>query len=357
MARLRFVAAAWLALAVAAGCGDDATPRDGRAPGGAVARAAHDAKPRDDVERAPGDDEAEAKRLRRQVDELERRVQQLERARAGDVPRPDAPTDDVRRPAAAKQAPDPAETQRLRERILGGVATPEEARQFWSDIGGASDADSADGAPAAGGLEDAVMRNPPRAIHDDIRLALDESDARWKNVKPVADGARGGAASFGDAGSLIDVGPCPISSNEPFTLHAFLRTREAGFSTALIARDGDFVGLALVMGRDPGHVSFEAWSWSTTRLVSKHRVDDGVWHEIEATYDPKTRGAILTIDSVRQDADVLGGPGGAFDAMLRLGNNIGADQPFHGDLDEVYVLRRTAHPEAFGAGAGDGRGR
>ena len=42
------------------------------------------------------------------------------------------------------------------------------------------------------------------------------------------------------------------------------------------------------------------------------------------------------------------GPGEALGADLRLGNNIGADQPFQGDLDEVQVLRRVTRPEAFG---------
>jgi hypothetical protein len=348
----RVVAATCFALTVA-GCGDDASPRDGRTPARGVSRAAKDAKPRDETSgdeaaRSPRDDDAESIRLRRRVDDLERRVAQLERARAGDGPRPDAPPDDVDRPAIAKKAVDPEETERLRERILGGSASPEEARQFWKNLDDEADADNPDLATARRMMEAAAPRDLPRAIHEDIRLPLDEADARWKNVKPVVDGARGGAASFGDAGSLIDVGPCPVTSTEPFTLHAFIRTREAGFSTALIARDGDDVGFAIVMGRDPGHVTFEAWSWSTVRLKSTHRVDDGAWHEIEATYDPKTRGAILSVDSVRQDAAVVGGPAFAVPAMLRLGNNIGAEQPFKGDLDEVYVLRRTAHPEAFG---------
>ena len=59
----------------------------------------------------------------------------------------------------------------------------------------------------------------------------------------------------------------------------------------------------------------------------------------------RTRGAILSVDSVRQDAAVLGE---ATTASLRLGDNIGVSQPFRGELDEVGLTRKTAHPEAFG---------
>lgn len=342
-ARATVVAAACLALAAGAGCGDDAAGRADGPAGRSATRSARDGSPRGDLERAQGaggDDVDENPRLRQRIADLERRVADLERGRGATG----APSDDASPRADAPTQADPDETNRLRERVLAGAATPEEARRFWRRLG--DEADAAGVAPPDD-VGDAPSTELPRNIREDVRLPLDEADARWDRVEPVAEGARGGAAAFDDPLARIDVGPCPIASSEPFTLHAYLRTREPNFASVLIARDGDAVGVSLVMGRVPGHLSFEAWSWTTTRLTSKHRVDDGAWHEIEVTYDPKTRGAILSIDSVRQDAAVLG-PGGSPTAMLRLGNNIGADQPFKGDLDEVYVLRRTAHPEAFG---------
>jgi len=350
----RAIATSGLVLA-AIGCGDESPRRDDAAAArrGAVRSAEDGASrapddPSADVSRA---DDEEMRRLRRRIADLERRVRDLEaRQRAG---RDVAPAE----PAAREDAPTPRldaaaaeairkETERLRERLLAGAASAEEARRYWDLLGGGESNDAAVGRSAESGAPTSAR---PRPLGEDLWLALDETDARWHAAKLVADGARGNAASFQTDDARIDVGPCPVASDEPFTLHAYLRTRDAGFSTALISRDGDAVGFALVMGREPGHVSFEAWSWATTRLTSRRRVDDGAWHEIEVSYDPRTRGAILSVDSVRQDAAVLG-EGGAPAGTLRLGDNIGAWQPFKGDLDEVGLTRKTAHPEAFGAG-------
>ena len=211
--------------------------------------------------------------------------------------------------------------------------------------------------PAPGGDDaapDDLTRDTAPLVFEDMFLSLDAVDSRWHGAKLIEDGVHGNAASFDDPAAVIDIGPCPFASTRPFTLRASIRTRESGFCTILIARDGEQVGPVLTLGRTPGHVSFEAWSWRTVRLTSRYRVDDGAWHEIEVTYDPATEGAILSVDSVRQDAAVLG-PGEARAAWLRLGNNIGADQPYTGDLDEVAILRHTSHPETFGAGASTGR--
>src|SRR5437867_10041530 len=73
----------------------------------------------------------------------------------------------------------------------------------------------------------------------DLHLGLDAPDARWHEVVAVEDGARGGAASFRVPGARVDAGPCPFVSSEPFTLEVSLRTKDGGFSTALMARDPD----------------------------------------------------------------------------------------------------------------------
>src|SRR5690349_1468151 len=169
-----------------------------------------------------------------------------------------------------------------------------------------------------------------------LRLDLDQPDARWQGAKPVADGKHGGAARFDGEDSHIDAGPCPIDGGKAFTLTAWLRTSRDSFCTPLIARAGEAVGVSLVLGREPGRISFEAWSWENVRLQSQTRVDDGRWHELKATYDPRTTMALLYVDSALEAADELGA-GGSPRAVLRLGDNIGAHQPYLGDLDEVTL--------------------
>ena len=181
---------------------------------------------------------------------------------------------------------------------------------------------------------------PPQAL----RLSLEQRDGTWHGAEAIADGAVGNAARFDGSDARIDAGPCPIDSRHPFTLRCRLRTTRGEFCTALMARDGEAVGISLVLGRQPGRISFEAWSWTSVRLSSRVRVDDGTWHEIEVAYDSTTNGAVLFVDGALQAFAELG-HGAAPTAQLRLGDNIGAHQPFAGDLDEVEVLRSTQHAE------------
>jgi len=357
-----------LGAALAGGCSDDESGRQDPDEDRPESRAA-------DSGSAGARSDASARQQRQAIEDLQRRVTALERRDAagarGSRPAPGGGTDAARRPDRGA-AGEPEETAKLRERLLSGAATAAEARKFWDRLRDPAEAvgSSENGASAT---EDGVARSPgtgeaslpdgpsqvhPRISIEDVRLPLDEVDLRWSGAKLITDGVRNNAAAFDAAGARIDAGPCPVSSTEPFTLRAFLRTRESGFCTVLVARETEEVGLMLTMGRVEGHVSFEAWSWRTVHLTSRNRVDDGYWHEIEVTYDPATRGAILSVDSVRQDAAVLG-RGEARSAMLRLGDNLYIEQPFHGDLDEVSVLRSTARPEDFGAGAAapDGRDR
>src|SRR5262245_44755887 len=197
----------------------------------------------------------------------------------------------------------------------------------------------------------AAIAIAPLAAADpaDVILPLDAAGPGWRLVQSIAGGVKGGAARFADPRALIDAGPCGVTSAEPFTLVASIRTTSPEFSTAIMARDGGgAVGCALVMGREPGRVSFEAWSWASVKLVSRTRVDDGKWHRVEAPYDPTTGLALLFVDDRLETFAALGA-GGAPGATLRLGNNIGADQPYRGDLDEVALLRRTTHADRFAA--------
>ncbi|MCA8948181.1 MAG: hypothetical protein KDE27_01685, partial [Planctomycetes bacterium] len=179
-----------------------------------------------------------------------------------------------------------------------------------------------------------------------VSESLDASDTRWRGASVVADGVHGGAAHFDGDTAHIDVGPCPIDGTLPFTLRCALRTTHAGFCTPLMARHGEAVALSLVLGRSPGVISFEAWSWGSVRIPSVSRIDDGQWHRIEVSYEPESRGALLFVDGALQGGALLG-EGRSPQAMLRLGDNIGAHQPFPGDIDALELTPELTHAELF----------
>jgi hypothetical protein len=185
---------------------------------------------------------------------------------------------------------------------------------------------------------------PWPGMHQDFEAPT----ATWVNVTPVLDGVAGRAASFNEPGKpgYADLGECPIAVGRPFTLTVSLRTTDGSFSTPLIARNGENVGLSVIMGREPGKVSFEAWSWQSVKLISKTRVDDGKWHTVKVEYDNVSTCAVLYIDGKLEAAGALG-EGSSPNAMLRVGNNIGADQPYHGQIDELTLTPTLDHPERF----------
>jgi len=182
----------------------------------------------------------------------------------------------------------------------------------------------------------------------EIRQSFESLPPGAEHVRLIDDGARGHAVSFDNPEARIDLGPCPLGSDKPFTIRLAIRTHEAGFSTALMARDGEAVGASIIMGRVPGHVSFEAWSWGSIRLISTSRIDDGAWHRVLVEYEPKSNTAVLTLDG-RTEACATLGAGRSPTAALRLGNNIGAHQPFRGDLDELEITPTVTNPERFAA--------
>lgn len=184
------------------------------------------------------------------------------------------------------------------------------------------------------------------AVAQDLHLPLDAADASWRGAVPIGDGAVGKAARFDGDRAHIDCGPCPIDGRQPFTLRLQLRTTRGQFCTPLMARAGDAVGVSIVLGRQHGCVSFEAWSWEGVKLIASARVDDGKWHAVEACYDPASTMALLFVDGALQASGELGA-GGSPQAVLRLGDNIGAQQPFLGDLDDVHLERRLGHADLF----------
>ncbi len=181
-----------------------------------------------------------------------------------------------------------------------------------------------------------------------LHLPLDQPDPTWQHTTAIPDGAHGAAARFERDEARIDCGPLPIDGRQPFTLTVHLRTTTPGFCTPLMARHGEQVGPSLVLGRTPGTISFEAWSWQTVKLISQRRIDDGRWHQVRACYDPATTMALLYLDGALEASGELG-PGAAPDAILRLGNNIGAHQPYRGDLDEVTLTSDGPPPDDLAA--------
>src|SRR5688572_17408565 len=110
--------------------------------------------------------------------------------------------------------------------------------------------------PLLGGAA-AIAEEAPR----DLRESFEEPRSGLEHATLVDGGWKGRAISFADPRARFDLGPCPFTSNECFTIRIAIRTRDAGFATALMARTKDAVGASLVLGREPGRVSFEAWSW------------------------------------------------------------------------------------------------
>jgi len=129
-----------------------------------------------------------------------------------------------------------------------------------------------------------------------------------------------------------------LTSRDTFAVELRIRTTRRDFCTPVMARDGDNVSFGFTLGREPGRVAWELWSWASVRLISKTDVADGKWHHIVGAYDAATGYACLMVDG-RIEAIAKAGEGGSKRAMLRLGNNIGCDQYFTGDLDAVSIRR------------------
>ena len=126
-----------------------------------------------------------------------------------------------------------------------------------------------------------------------------------------------------------------VTSSRSFTLRASLRTSDAGFATALMCREGSAVHYSLVMGRTPGRISFEAWTWASDRALSPTRVDDGRWHAIEVAFDADARSMAMAVDGAWTDVvPVTATFAGSKAPALRLGDNLdpNVQQRFAGEV-------------------------
>lgn len=192
----------------------------------------------------------------------------------------------------------------------------------------------------------AILAAPPDACGQ-VTIVLDASPmAQPADGEPLtgavaATQLRDGEADFADPQSHIDFGPDPRLGRDhraSFTLECSLRTGKGDFCTPLMCRDGDRVCYSLVVGRRPGTVSFEVWSWTRDKAISQSRIDDGEWHRLQATFDAASNMLALLVDGrlealVPVTATATAPP----QPTLRLGNNIGTHQPYAGRLRDVRL--------------------
>jgi dienelactone hydrolase len=167
------------------------------------------------------------------------------------------------------------------------------------------------------------------------------NDGRIAGATRMA-GPHGGALHFDGVDDRVDFPASDaygLSSQDTFAVDTWIRTRRRDFCTPLMARDGGNVSFSFIMGRQPGRIAWELWSWAGVRLISHADVADGKWHRVFGAYDAASGEACLLVDG-KLEAVAKAGAGGPSKAALRLGNNIGAEQPFTGDIGELRITRQ-----------------
>ncbi len=165
-------------------------------------------------------------------------------------------------------------------------------------------------------------------------------DATFFSVTRVP-GQAGQAVHLDGVKSHVDLPESPayaFTGHNTFTVELWIRTTRQDFCTPLMARHGGDVSFSFVLGRRPGHIAWELWSWGSVKLISRTMVADGAWHHVVGTHDAATGNAALVVDG-RLEAVARAGSGGPGSVMVRLGNNIGCDQYFSGDIDDLRIWR------------------
>ncbi|MBK8980284.1 MAG: hypothetical protein IPM29_30650 [Planctomycetes bacterium] len=147
-----------------------------------------------------------------------------------------------------------------------------------------------------------------------------------------------GALDLAAATARVTFAPDPRLAapiGESFTLELELRTSGHGFATPWMCRAGSAVHHSFVIGREAGHISFEAWSWQRERVTSRAPIDDGRWHLVRAVRDAGDATMALFVDGELQAVGPCTGEPAAKPAPgLRLGDNLDAavDQHFDGEI-------------------------
>lgn len=180
------------------------------------------------------------------------------------------------------------------------------------------------------------LRFAPRTTHPSL-------DMRVEEVELLTDTSGQTIADFIADRARLTFGPDPalgITSETSFTLSLQLRTQHAGFSTIAMCREGGNVHYSLVLGRQPGHLSGELWSWTADRAPSTTRVDDGSWHFIDLAYHAPSRHMALYVDNQMQSiVKIRNSFAGSPAPRLRFGNNLDPNvhQPFQGMIRGVRL--------------------
>lgn len=155
-------------------------------------------------------------------------------------------------------------------------------------------------------------------------------------------GKEGKALHFARDEAKVDIpssAQIAFDSSHSFAVSLWVRTTQAtGFASVLMAKDRPFgeTDYSFCLGRAPGCLSFELWSWGSVKLISQTPVADGEWHYVVGAYDARSNRAYLIVDDRVQAAEKVG-RGGPKTVILRLGNNVDSPQPYKGDLDDVVI--------------------
>lgn len=148
---------------------------------------------------------------------------------------------------------------------------------------------------------------------------------------PAGPGLRfDGATSQVDAEQSREIA---FDSSESFAVSFGFRSEQREFATLVMTKDrpGGVVSYSFVLGRGAGRLSFELWSWGRAKLLSRHPLNDGRWHEVVGAYDATSGEAALIVDGVLESLSPVG-TGGPESVQLRLGNNLDTHQPYRGEL-------------------------
>ncbi len=160
----------------------------------------------------------------------------------------------------------------------------------------------------------------------------------------------GQAASFNGTTSRVDYPANALwtfNHTQSFTVDFYLRTSQQPSVIATIimtrnpgAPDWMFVlaGDAPSYTRIPRHLSLELWNYTSARINSLLPINDGAWHHVVAAYYAPQRRAVMFIDDEFQgDMKIASDYTGTTNALC-FGNNIGANQPYGGELDDFQLF-------------------
>jgi len=150
------------------------------------------------------------------------------------------------------------------------------------------------------------------------------------------------ALSFARAGARVEFPASAeycFTSADSFAITCWLRVpRDSGSATVLsaLSADGRSVSYRLALGRVPGRLTLDVWSWETIPLTSRHRVDDGEWRYVAAAYDAETNKAFLFVDDQVEAMEQVGN-GGPETGQLTLGRPDDAAPVLSAELDDLEI--------------------